>query len=377
MIVLLFFIPIFVCYSILIFYYWQTWISIPNFTPSHSSPSTSISIIIAARNEEENIGRLLKALQQQTYPKNLFEIIVVNDHSTDKTTEIVTRFAGVKLLTLQHDIINSYKKKAIETGIMAASGELIVTTDADCVAPPEWLHTLASFKEKTKAGFIVAPVVVHLPASLHASGLAINFFQAMDFMVLQGITAAAAHKKIHSMCNGANLAYEKKMFYDVDGFAGIDHIASGDDMLLMHKIAKKYPDRIHYLKSTQAIISTEPVKTWPAFFNQRIRWASKATHYDDKRIFWVLLLVYLFNLCFGVLLVAGFWNSWFWFVFLIAWMLKTAVELPFFYCVSQFFNKQSTVKYFFFFQPLHIFYTIVSGLWAQLGKYEWKGRKVS
>ena len=90
------------------------------------------------------------------------------------------------------------------------------------------------------------------------------------------------------MCNGANLAYERKLFYEVDGFAGIDHIASGDDMLLMHKIAKKYPGKIYYLKSVDAIVSTHPMQSWKQFFNQRIRWASKATHYDDKRIFFVM-----------------------------------------------------------------------------------------
>ena len=116
--------------------------------------------------------------------------------------------------------------------------------------------------------------------------------------------------------------------------------------------------------------------TWKQFFNQRIRWASKATHYEDKRIFWVLLLVYLFNLSFLVMAIAGFWNSYIWLLFLIAWILKTAVELPFFYSISKFFNKQWAVKYFFFFQPLHIFYTIISGLLGQFGKYEWKGRKV-
>ena len=178
------------------------------------------------------------------------------------------------------------------------------------------------------------------------------------------------------MCNGANLAYDRQLFFEVDGFAGISHIASGDDMLLMHKIAKKYPDRIHYLKSAEAMVSTQPMQTWKQFFNQRIRWASKAIHYDDKRIFWVLLLVYVFNLSFLGLLVAGFWNNNFWFLFLIAWVFKTVVELPFFYSLSKFFNKQWAIKYFFFFQPMHVFYTIISGLLGQFGRYEWKGRKV-
>jgi cellulose synthase/poly-beta-1,6-N-acetylglucosamine synthase-like glycosyltransferase len=178
------------------------------------------------------------------------------------------------------------------------------------------------------------------------------------------------------MCNGANLAYERQLFYDVDGFTGIDHIASGDDMLLMHKIAKKYPGRIHYLKSADAIVSTQPMSTWKHFFNQRIRWASKATHYDDKKIFWVLLLVYLFNFTFLVLLVAGFWLTVYWFVLAGLWIGKTIVELPFINSVARFFDKRALLKYYFFFQPLHIFYTLISGLLGQFGKYEWKGRKV-
>lgn len=370
MVLLLISISLFVSYSILILYYWQNWKSIPGFIASNQISSIRISVIIPARNEEENIGELLKALQEQTYPKHLLEIIVVDDHSTDKTAEIITQFPGIKLLQLKDDTINSYKKKAIEKGIAAASGELIVTTDADCIPPPAWLQTIASFKSKTNAGFIVAPVV------FNCNNQPVQIFQAVDFMVLQGITGASVHKKMHSMCNGANLAYERQLFYDVDGFAGIDHIASGDDMLLMHKIAKKYPARIHYLKSADAIVRTQPMPTWKQFFNQRIRWASKATHYDDKRILWVLLLVYLFNLSFLVLLVAGFWLPVYWLALAGLWTGKTIVELPFINSVAGFFGKRALLKYFFFFQPLHIFYTIISGLLGQFGKYEWKGRKV-
>jgi biofilm PGA synthesis N-glycosyltransferase PgaC len=371
MILLLLFIFLFVCYSALIIYYWQSWKSIPDFSAADQPPSIFLSVIIPARNEEKNIGELLKALREQTYPKEFFEVIVIDDHSTDKTTEIVAGFPGVKLLTLTDNAINSYKKKAIEKGIAAAYGEWMVTTDADCIPPREWLLTIAACNEKTNAGFIVAPVVFNCNSS------AVQVFQAMDFMVLQGITGASVHKKIHSMCNGANLAYEKNLFNEVGGFTDIDHIASGDDMLLMHKIAAKYPDRIYYLKSTAAIVSTPPMLTWKQFFNQRIRWASKATHYKDKRIFLVLLLVYLFNLSFLALLIAGFWNYYFWLLFLAGWILKTIIELPFFSSLAAFFNKRWAIKFFFFFQPLHIVYTIISGLFGQFGKYEWKGRRVS
>lgn len=370
MVLLYIIILLFVLYSFLIIYYWLAWKSIPDFTPTALSPQIKISVIIPARNEEENIGQLLQALQKQTYPAALIEVIVIDDHSTDRTVAIARQFSPVKLIQLKDDGINSYKKKAIETGIAAATGELIVTTDADCLPTKDWLKTIASFKEEKQSVFIAAPVVIDSNSSF------LEIFQGMDFMVLQGITGAAVYKKKLSMCNGANLSYEKKTFHQVNGFTGVDHIASGDDMLLMHKIWKQVPDKVHYLKSRAAIVSTKPMKTWKTFFNQRIRWASKAKSYDDKRIFAVLLLVYLFNLSFLVLAVAGFFCHYYWIYLGGLWLAKTIIELPFIISVASFFSRQSFIKYFFFFQPVHILYTIVSGLFGQFGKYEWKGRKV-
>ncbi len=370
MILLLIFVILFLCYIALIFYYWQGWKTIPYFNMNQPGQSIFVSVIIPARNEEKNIGELLQSLQRQSYPRQFFEIIVVDDHSSDSTAEIVSSFPDVRLLKLEENFINSYKKKAIEKGIAAASGELIVTTDADCIPLPDWLKVIVAFKHATNAVFVVGPVVLNCNSQI------VQVFQAMDFMILQGITGASAFRKVHSMCNGANLAYERQVFFDVGGFSGIDEIASGDDMLLMHKIAKKYPARIQYLKSKDAIVSTLPMPSWKAFFNQRARWASKATHFDDRRIFWVLLLVYLFNFSFLVLLVAGFWNHSYWLYLLVAIVLKTGAELLFFHTIATFFDKQWAVKYFFFFQPLHIFYTVIAGLLGQVGKYEWKGRRV-
>lgn len=377
MIILMITILLFVSYSILIFYYWQSWNTFPEFNPNEKSPLVTISVIISARNEEDNIGHLLTALQKQSYPQNLFEVVVVDDHSADSTASIVKKFPNVILIELKDDKLNSYKKKAIETGIAAASGELIVTTDADCVPPSSWLETVAAFKVQNNSVFIAAPVCLTPCFSPYGEGnRLLAIFQALDFLVLQGITAASVYKKTHSMCNGANLAYEKKVFYKVRGFEGIDKIASGDDMLLMHKVAKENPGKVHYLKSKAAIISTQPMKTWKDFFNQRIRWASKALYYDDKRILGVLFLVYLFNLSFLALLVGGFRSPVLWIYLVIFWVAKTIVELPFVYSVAKFFNRRSLLNYFFFFQPLHILYTIIAGWLGQFGKYEWKGRRV-
>jgi biofilm PGA synthesis N-glycosyltransferase PgaC len=377
MIILYIAIFIFLGYSFLIVYYWLSWRSIPEYILSAEKPGIRFSVVIPARNEEKNIIGCLESVCSQHYPLELVQIIIVDDCSTDGTWDLLRHFhpregviKSARLAEVEEGEFSAYKKRAIKTGIAMSDNNVIVTTDADCKHPVTWLKTIASFYEEKRPAFIAAPVALQNDSSV------LQIFQALDFLVLQGITGASVHKKIHSMCNGANLVYEKKAFNDVEGFSGIDSIASGDDMLLMHKISNKYPDKVHYLKSKQAIVASSPMQTWKDFFDQRIRWSSKARFYDDKRIFWVLLLVYLFNLSFPALLVAGFWLHVLWIYTGILWIAKTMIEFPFVYSVASFFDKTSLLKYFFFFQPLHIAYTIIAGLLGQFGKYEWKGRKV-
>jgi cellulose synthase/poly-beta-1,6-N-acetylglucosamine synthase-like glycosyltransferase len=231
------------------------------------------------------------------------------------------------------------------------------------------------------------PVAI-LPSPF-GEGLGVRFieiFQALDFMTLQGITGASVHKKFHSMCNGANLAYTKKAFNVVGGFKGIDTIASGDDMLLMHKIYQQNPDSIAYLKSASVIVQTAPVKTIGEFFNQRIRWASKADKYEDKRIFGVLLMVYLFNCLLVVIPIIALFNNnkrsilhitystfdlW-----LLLLALKTVIELLFLFPAAKFFSKQILLWWFPLMQPFHIVYTVIAGWLGKFGNYKWKGRNV-
>ncbi|MEO5947118.1 MAG: glycosyltransferase, partial [Chitinophagaceae bacterium] len=196
MIFLYIIIALFIIYSLIIIYYWQSWNAIPEFKSSNNNPTTKISVIIPARDEEQNIGQLLQALQNQSYPADLFEVIVIDDHSTDETAAIVQQFPSVKLIQLKEDNINSYKKKAIETGIATATGDLIVTTDADCLPESNWIATIALFKTESQSAFIAAPVVFENNNSL------LQIFQTLDFLVLQGITGASVYKNAHSMCNG-------------------------------------------------------------------------------------------------------------------------------------------------------------------------------
>jgi cellulose synthase/poly-beta-1,6-N-acetylglucosamine synthase-like glycosyltransferase len=379
-----------VLYISLIIYYRFAFTSIVEYLPTLTmglSPlfTTSLSIIIPARNEEDNIENCLQSILQNNYPPHLFEIIVVDDHSEDNTANIIKKYAAqnVKLISLKYYVtstINSYKKKAIEVAIAQARGALIITTDADCIVPKSWLQTIANFYEEKKPAFIAAPVAIDCGLSF------IQIFQSMDFMTLQGITAAVVHKKQMTMCNGANMAYERAAFYEVGGFAGIDNIASGDDMLLMHKIYKQYPDSVLFLKSKEAIVKTAPVNTVKQFFNQRIRWASKADKYDDKRILPVLILVYFFNVMMLALPIIGvFINAqysmfnvqcsmlsvWLWMI-----LFKIVVELFFLFPVANFFGKKSMLWFFPLLQPFHICYTIISGWLGKFGKYTWKARKV-
>ena len=178
------------------------------------------------------------------------------------------------------------------------------------------------------------------------------------------------------MCNGANLAYEKKVFHEVGCFSGIDHIASGDDMLLMHKLYNQFPTQVQYCKAVDSIVHTNPVETVGEFFRQRIRWASKADQYDDKRIFWVLLLVYLLNVFFVVLFVAACFNSSLWMLIAGSLFFKIMVELIFLLPVASFFQKEKLLLWFPLAQPFHIVYTVVAGWLGKFGSYEWKGRKV-
>ncbi|HEV3251185.1 MAG TPA: glycosyltransferase [Puia sp.] len=366
-------------YGFLIKYYKRAWDEIPYFNlPGADNWKTicKVTVIIPARNEEKNIAPCQQSLRHQTYPREYLEIIVVNDHSTDNTESIVKNYAAgnIKLINLRDHVSQkqgyAYKKKAIEIAIGASTGELIVTTDADCVAKPDWIKCLSAFHTYKGASCIAAPVRIIDRSTL------LSVFESLDFISLQGITGASIHRKIHSMANGANLSYDKNAFYAVEGFKDIDKIPSGDDMLLIHKIYKKFPDRIFFLKSKNAIVSTQPAANWREFFRQRIRWASKASDYDDKRIFRVLLLVYLLNVSIFIFLAGSLWNPYWLFLFFILVTGKTILEFSFVKSVSRFFNQRHLMKYFFFLQPLHIIYTVITGWLGKFGSYQWKDRKI-
>ncbi|HLI92686.1 MAG TPA: glycosyltransferase [Puia sp.] len=364
-------------YGALIEYYRRAWQTLPEFDAAGRTGDIRISVLVPARNEAANIAACIESLADQTYPKELFEVIVIDDHSTDGTAAIVRDLhpPGLRLMLSRLAVSAAgpapFKKLAIESGVRIATGDLIVTTDADCRFQPDWLNTLAVFYREKQAKFIAAPV--RMSTAQH-SLLAI--FQMLDFITLQGITAASVAKKFHSMCNGANLAYDRAAFFEVAGFRDIDDIPSGDDMLLMYKIYRKYPDAVYFLKSPAAIVSTKPEPGWTAFVNQRVRWASKADRYDDRRIFRVLLLVYILNAALLLLPVAACWNRWWLWLFVAGLLVKTLLEYPFVSSVAEFFGQESLMRWFPVLQPFHLVYTVVIGWMGKFASYSWKDRTV-
>lgn len=367
-----------VLYAALIAFYHWNWkaLAAQEEIPANFTPALKISVLIPARNEASNIRACLESYLKQSYPFELRECIVVDDHSEDNTAAIVREYAnqGIKLIRLADKLpglpLNSYKKKALETGIAEASGELILTTDADCILPPDWILQHVFYQQKTGACFISGPVKIRRGTSW------LTNFQALDFISLQGITGASISKGFHAMSNGANLSYLKAAFLDVNGFEGIDQLASGDDMLLHQKIAARFPGKSAYLKSKKAIVETAAMPDITSFLQQRIRWASKARTYQESQLKWVLLLVYLLNLLLLILLISGFFIQKLWWIALPAILIKTLIEWPFVTRVGEFFGYSRLVTFFPFYQPLHIIYTVAAGTFGQFGTYQWKGRQV-
>jgi len=340
-----------------------------------SDASTKVSVLVAARNEAHHIANTIQDLLNQNYPQALVEIIIINDHSTDETAAIVNSFSnkGVKLIHLNEEkAINSYKKKAIQTAIMQSTGNLIITTDADCRMGANWLKTIVSFYEENDYKMISSPVAYFNEQNLFEK------CQTLEFSYLIGLGASTIGNKKPSTCNGANLAYERKAFDEVNGFKGIDDLASGDDELLLHKIAAKYHHKVGFLKSADAIVYTQAKPTLKDFIQQRKRWASKSTRYKNKRMVLLGLMVWLFNLSIilNAILALIFKNSSFFQLFGFQLIAKILIELIFLFGVTHFFRRKQLLVL----QPLvsilHIIYIVYIGIAGNSGKYNWKDRMV-
>jgi cellulose synthase/poly-beta-1,6-N-acetylglucosamine synthase-like glycosyltransferase len=372
-----------VCLTLLyvscIILYAKCWKNLSFFENTEGSlPTTFISVLIPARNESDNILSCLEAILNGNYPKELFEIIVIDDHSDDATPQLVEAHpsANVRLIELKNYVKladnQPFKKRAIEAAIGESKGNLIVTTDGDCIAPPDWLRLIAAFYEQSGKRFIAAPV------NFYDEKTAFERFQSLDYIGMMGVTGAGVAGRFTNMCNGANLAYEKALFHEVGGFKGIDHVASGDDMLLMQKIARFHPDALGFLKNPAATVLTKAKPTIADFMSQRLRWASKSSSYTE--VFTVLQLVMVFTFCWNILLslcLTVVWGLPALLLFLFQFSLKSIADYFFLRTMARFFKREDLLHPFLPPQYLHVLYIIVVGSLANFKKtYQWKGRTV-
>jgi cellulose synthase/poly-beta-1,6-N-acetylglucosamine synthase-like glycosyltransferase len=338
----------------------------------------TFSVIIAVRNEADNIINLLDDLAAQTYPTDKFSVVVIDDASTDNTYNLVNAYIAqapfkLKLISLQvPEGTIAYKKTAIQTGIKQAEGKLIITTDGDCRVGRDWLLSFAGCHKQTQAKLISGLVTFYQEKGIF------QYMQTIEFASLVGSGAAAMQAGMPVMCNGANLCYENAAFEKVGGFNDTEHIPSGDDEHLMHKIVSAYPGQLVFNKSQKALVTTKAKSSFEEFKQQRLRWAGKWKYNADIRT--KLLAIFLFGLHLLLLLaVAGvvtglieLWSVAFLFI------AKFAVEGFFLGKVLKSFGKQIDLAALLLLQLVYPVYVVYFGVKVNFSRqYNWKGRKIA
>lgn len=271
------------------------------FSPKNIHPDTSFTIIIPFRNESGNLPILLKSISSLDYPPKLFNVLFVNDDSNDNSEEIIQKSieeSNVSIELIQNiRVSNSPKKDAISTGVKHSKSEWILTTDADCELPKNWLKTFDAFIQ-SKHENNHNPVMICAPVIYKSNGSFIETFQELDGLSLQTVTMGSFGLNNPLLNNGANLAYRKDAFEQVNGFSGNNHIASGDDIFLLEKVKKAYPKQVTFLKSKESAVYTTPQTSWSQLINQRIRWASKTSKQKNPSSIVLGLIVFLTNILF-------------------------------------------------------------------------------
>ena len=345
------------------------------FERTEVNPKTTFSIIVPFRNEAKNLPKLLKSISNLNYPKELFEIILVDDFSTDTSEKICIQWRmanGLIESTLLENLrlSNSPKKDAISRAVPILKHDWMVTTDADCIVTKNWLLTLDNFIQQNNPEMVVGAVIYKTKNNWF------HHFQQLDLMSLQGTTIGSFGIGKPFMCNGANFAYTKKFFQKLGGFGGINSTASGDDVLLLQKAVTANSDKVLYLKNKEFIVKTKPENDLFVLFMQRVRWASKTTSYKNIYAKSLAVVVLLMNL--SLVLGFGFWilgKIEIWNLSSI-FLIKYLVDYVLLYKSNQYLNKGK------FLLPLarSLVYPVFSsavGLYSLFGSFTWKGRYFS
>lgn len=342
------------------------------FSKGNSKAQPAVSVLIPARNEAQNIVKCVESILTQNYPVEMVEIIVLDDDSGDDTAELVRALSKansqVRLISVKnHNAAISPKKNAIIQGISTSENEIIFTIDADCEAPLNWLAAMMSFFDE-KTGMVAGPVIYHRERNLFER------LQSLEFLGIVTAGAGSLGMNRPLIANGANLAYRKSVFLEVGGFSGFEHVASGDDDLLMQKIAKETGWKIRFAADEQALIKTRPNENVKQFLNQRTRWASKGTIYPNSLITIFLVMIYTFYMMlFLSPLLVYFWGLSLP-VASIIFLTKLLVDFAVVGRGCWLFRRVDLLKYFLIAEVLQIPYILYVGARGTFGNYKWKDR---
>ena len=343
-------------------------------------PSTQFSIVIPFRNEEAALPSLLNSIVKLKYPHTLFEIIFIDDESEDNSVELINNYfknclstntskKGFNFKLIKNERRSaSPKKDAITSAIATAEKEWILTTDADCILPENWLKVFDTYIQNYKAKMIVAPVQYLIEKSIT------NQYQQLDNFSLQTTTIGSFGIEKPLLCNGANFAYLKNEFIAVGGFSGNDHIASGDDIFLLEKFRKRNSKGIHFMKNNDAIVKTRAQVSWGGIIKQRIRWASKTTGQKNNITKLLGIIVFLSNFFVLCCSLYCLFERTFFIYFISFLLLKSVVDYLFLMPTSSFFKTNINILYFFLHILIYPIITVIVTIGSLKGSYHWKGR---
>ncbi len=348
---------------------------IKSFQTTDLNPKTTFSIVVPFRNEAKNLPILLKSIAKLNYPKELFELILIDDFSKDNSESIYTKWRmqnGLIETTLLENLrlSNSPKKDAISKAIPIVKNEWIITTDADCIVKKNWLLTLDNFIQNKNPEMVVGAVIYKIKNNWF------HWFQQLDLMSLQGTTVGSFGIAKPFMCNGANFAYKKKLFNSLGGFSGINSLASGDDVFLLQKAIKSQSEKVLYLKHQDFIVKTKPEYDLYKLFMQRVRWASKTSDYNTfySKILAVVVLLMNLNLVvsFG-LTISGYLK---WKILLLVFVIKYVLDYVLLYKSNAYLRDKKI------FLPLsssfiYPLFSSVVGIYSLFGSFTWKDRHFS
>jgi cellulose synthase/poly-beta-1,6-N-acetylglucosamine synthase-like glycosyltransferase len=358
----LFIIPVLPYFFILLLIY-RNLISIKPYRSDVRS-GLKVSVVIACKNEEKNILLLLSDLYSQDYPPELFEVIVVDDNSTDSTFELATVYKKIKGLK----VIRSYgngKKNALRAGIETACNELIITTDADCRMGRGWIKTIAAFYGENCPDLIIGPVMLKDKPGF------LNRFQELEFLSLQGITAGTAAGGNPVMCNGANLCFTREAYHK-HAHNLHDELASGDDIFFLQSLKKDKDAKIMWLSSEESIVTTNPADTISSFLRQRVRWISKGSSYNDRYTSLIAIATFVTILDMIFLLVAGLFKPLFLLIFAASFFIKSIPDLIIISETVQRYGKAGLLGWFIPAQIIYPFYVATVSLFTIMEKQKWR-----